>query len=861
MDRRESPPGGEPVPHAEASRRSFDDLPVESTPTHLADELKRDDGELWQLIELLTRSDTPQLLHDVLRGVARLVAADEVSLFAGYSPAVLIAAQGPRIIAEQHEIVDRRLAAAVTTRATITLHPDDIEHAWQIDAATTVRSGLWVPSPPGITAPAVVRVLRLRPEPFPAGSGRLVEIVVQRLAGVLTRMQQRRADQARDTERTQLFLVSASIGQELDFERVAERVVVGVTSVTDFGDATVEVRDDTTLRRVAAFGGGDLEPDAVSPMVRWRTALVDEHRVGELTYRVPMHNALPVDADDSTTIPTSGLVTQLQDRQGDVLGFLTLSRPRTGTEPTEQMVQTIELFARQAQIALVNASLYVEAKRQRDIARTLMRVTAAVSESMDTEEILRICCEAAQEHSVGERASIYLFEHDRVRLATSYGSDAQVPPSARGPLPLDDASLLAGAVRSDHPIVVDDLEADPRYRDAWMVRELGLRSVALYPLRTRADVLGVLVVDSHTTRAHFAEQEAELLPQIAAQAAVALRHSRLHRTTHEQATHNARLAELTTTMTTTFEFEDIFRDIVKAVRSRMDGRSVAVLRVRGRDMHVLGTITDERLWCPSPPQKVSVSDRLREALRMVWKHGTLNVDDVRRHPALMELARPETRAVMLATPLERSETSVLLTVSTTRPDAYGRDEERFVADLVRITRLAVRNADLFVEVSDAANRDSLTGLFNRRVFWEDLQGRLAALDARALALAVVDADNFKQVNDRLGHAAGDAALHHIARQLRRSVRRTDEAYRIGGEEFTVVMPDASEHDALAVMSRALAAVRHSRGNLPPLSVSIGVAVAPQDGRTADALFREADRALLRAKHAGKNRIVLRSQLV
>jgi diguanylate cyclase (GGDEF)-like protein len=832
---------------------------VQSTPAHLADELKRDDGELWQLIELLTRGDAPQLLHDVLRGVASLVAADEVSLYAGYSPAMLIAAQGPRVIAEQHQIIDRRLAAAVTTRATITLDPDDPAQVWKIDADTSIRSGLWVPSPPGITAPAVVRVLRVRPEPFPAGTGRLVEIVARRLAGVLHQMQQQRDEQARDTERTQLFLVSASIAQELDFELVAERVAVGVTSVTDFGDATVEVRNGTTLRRVAAFGGGDLQAAVISPMVQWRSALVEEHRVGELTYRVPMHNGLPVGADDGTTTPTSGLVTQLQDREGDVLGFLTLSRPRTGAEPTEQMVQTIELFARQAQIALVNASLYVEAKRQRDIARTLMRVTAAVSESLETEQILQTCCEAALEHSVGERASIYLLEHGQVRFATSCGDDAQVPPSARGPLAIDEDHLLSKAAQSE-PVIVDDLLADSRFRDTWLVRELGLRSVALYPLRTGAEVLGILVVDSHSTRIHFADHEAELLPQIAAQAAVALRQSRLHRTTREQATHNARLVELTTTMTTTFEFEDIFRGIVDAVRSRMDGHSVAVLRIRGRDMHVLGTITDDRLRCPSPPQQVTVSDRLREALRMVWKHGTLNIDDVRMYPALMELARPETRAVMLAAPLERSESSVLLTVSTTRPDAYSREHERFVADLVRITRLAVRNADLFVEVSDAAQRDPLTGLFNRRVFWEHLQGRLAQLDARTLALAVVDADDFKRVNDRLGHAVGDAALQHIAGRLRRSVRQADEVYRIGGEEFTVVMPDASEHDAHGVMSRTLVAVRKSRQDLPPLSVSVGVAVAPHDGRTADALFREADRTLLRAKHAGKNRIVLRSQV-
>lgn len=823
---------------------------------HVADDLKRDDGELWQLIELLTRCDTPQLLHDVLRKLVALLGADQVAFYAGYAPALLIAAHGRGVFAEQRDMVDRRLAAAMTNYTALVLDPEHDE-PWHIDARTTIRSALWVPSPPSATTPAVVRLLRVRPEPFPPGTRRLVEIVARRLATVLHRLQKQHSEHTRDTERTQLFLVSASIAQVLDFKLVAERVALGVTSVTDFADATVEVRRGTTLRRAAAFGDANLANDVTSATSLWRSALIPENRVGELSYRVPMHNALPATGDDRADA-TAGLVTELRDRDGDVLGYLTLSRPRTGAEPTEQMVQTIELFARQAQIALVNAELYVEAKRQRDIAETLMRVIKAVSQSLETDDILETCCEAAQQHSVGERASIYLLDNDQVSLATSYGLDRQVAPSARGPLPLTDDPLLTDVVTSQTPIIVDDLPASPRYRDAWVTRQLGLRSAAVYALRTGDETPGILVVDSHSTRTHFAAHESELLSQIAAQAAVALRQSHLHRTTREQAAHNARLLELTTTMTTTFEFEAIFTDIVNAVRSRMDGHAISVLRVNGPDLEVLGTITDDRLRCPSPPQRVPLSDELREALRLVWEGGTLRLADVREYPSLSELARPETRAVVLAAPLDRDDSNVLLTVSTTNEAAYSRDHERFLGDLARVTKLAVRNAQLFVEVSEAARRDPLTGLLNRRVFWEHLQARLAGLDGRTLALAVVDADNFKQINDRLGHAVGDAALSHIADRLQRSVRQTDEVYRVGGEEFTVVMPDASDHDAHGVMTRVLTGVRSSRTDLPPLSVSVGIAVAPHDGRAVDALFREADRALLQAKRAGKDRITLRS---
>jgi diguanylate cyclase (GGDEF)-like protein len=126
-----------------------------------------------------------------------------------------------------------------------------------------------------------------------------------------------------------------------------------------------------------------------------------------------------------------------------------------------------------------------------------------------------------------------------------------------------------------------------------------------------------------------------------------------------------------------------------------------------------------------------------------------------------------------------------------------------------------------------------------------------------VALAVIDADDFKAINDRFGHTVGDAVLGHIAERLRTSVRDHGDVYRIGGEEFTVIMPNATADQARRAMQHVGRLIRDDHGELPALSVSAGVAIAPVDGRTADALFREADRALLDAKRRGKDRVELR----
>ena len=660
------------------------------TPDHLADELKRDDSRLWSLIELLTRCDAPQLLHEVVAHLVGLLEADEVALYAGHAPSVLIAADGGEAVSTQHGLVDRRMADALASRTPIALLPEDQDGAWRVGPQTSIRCGLWVPSSDEAMTPAILRVLRVRPEHFPAGTLRLLEIVAKRLAAVLHRIQQQRFDRARDTERTQLLLVSAGIVQELDFELVAERVVLGVTSVTDFADATVEVRHGHTLRRAAVIGNDDLADDVTSDMALWRGALADEDRVGELTYRVPLRNALPAEPTDEGTDIFSGLVTQLLDRHGDVLGFLTLSRPRTGAAPTEQMVQSIELFARHAQIALANQSLYAEARRHRNIAQALAVVTGMVSQSLDPDEVLRTCCEAAQTYSVGERAAIYLIDqHGHVTLAVAYGQDSDVPPSARGPLLVADDPLLTDALHSTEPVVVNDLTSSARYATSWTSQELGLRSVAVCALRAADTTLGILLLDSHTGQVQFARDEAELLSQIAGQAVVALRQASLHAQTREHAARTTQLLELTAAMTTAVDFEAIFERIINAVRSRMDGPAISLLRIDEHVIQVLATTTGARMRCPSPPQRLPLSAELRAALQPVWERRSLRVDDVRVYPTLTQIARPETRSVVLAAPLERGETDMLLTVSTTKVAAFTSADERYLADLVRVIKLAV----------------------------------------------------------------------------------------------------------------------------------------------------------------------------
>lgn len=171
---------------------------------------------------------------------------------------------------------------------------------------------------------------------------------------------------------------------------------------------------------------------------------------------------------------------------------------------------------------------------------------------------------------------------------------------------------------------------------------------------------------------------------------------------------------------------------------------------------------------------------------------------------------------------------------------------------------AVEAARLFAQAAALSTTDALTGLGNRRHLDEDLHLELqrSARSGQALALLLLDLDDFKKVNDTLGHQQGDLVLQQVAQILTAGVRAGDSVYRYGGEELVVLLRETDGRGAwlLAERLRESVAASFAGNQRLGLTVSGGVAVAPDHGATAHALLGAADAALYAAKDAGRNRV-------
>jgi diguanylate cyclase (GGDEF)-like protein len=233
---------------------------------------------------------------------------------------------------------------------------------------------------------------------------------------------------------------------------------------------------------------------------------------------------------------------------------------------------------------------------------------------------------------------------------------------------------------------------------------------------------------------------------------------------------------------------------------------------------------------------------------------TTAIDDLTTVPLLAALAaRRPAAASLCATPLgAHGQRLGMLVALAQRPFSFLPQDVATLELFAEQASIALFNAKLYAAQEEMATRDPLTGLRNHREFHETVEQELgrSRRSAARFSVALLDLDGFKSVNDSSGHAAGDRLLHDVGGALEAAARAGDVAFRIGGDEFAILLPDSGADEAEAAVRRIVAA---GAAVDERIGVSWGVATWPADGRGKDEVIATADERLYEMKHARGSR--------
>ena len=407
------------------------------------------------------------------------------------------------------------------------------------------------------------------------------------------------------------------------------------------------------------------------------------------------------------------------------------------------------------------------------------------------------------------------------------------------------------------PLLVYDAAADPRgaiIPGTPLVDE----SMVVVPMCFEGSVIGVVTL-SKLGLHQFDERDLRLMGILADAAATAVESSRALSAMRRRTDELASLLEMSSALAQTLEPRAV-ADLIATHIARATGADSCVIGYWERNADHLET------WGVYPPDRgkqyavdrdLHSAPELRRALtsRSVVE---VDLDDPKCSEAARALLTAYGHAAVLLVPVVVKGHSIgLIKILSTERLTIDEAQLQLVLAMTNEAGMALENARLYAATRALADRDPLTDFYNHRY----LHGRLgeeilrASRAQRPLGLLMIDLDDFKLVNDALGHQMGDRVLRWAADLIRSTLRESDVPARYGGDEFAVILPEADGQAAGAVTQRLQHAFAEATFNTPdhreiPIGLSIGQSSFPADARSPGDLIAVADRALYQAKRAG-----------
>lgn len=541
---------------------------------------------------------------------------------------------------------------------------------------------------------------------------------------------------------------------------------------------------------------------------------------------------------------------------GETLGLVILEHTSEDAY-TNQHREVLEALAGQVALIFQNIRLRTHMETRLARERRLNEMMRAITSELDLPLILQQVVRMAAELLQADGGALGLLSPDQHSLEYAYLYN--LPQSLREQPELRNQGPSWSVLDTGQSISIEDYPAHPGALPAWV--QAGLHACLVAPVTAVEEQLGVLWLFQSEAGHVFNVSDLAVVELIGRQAGIAIQNVRLFELERQRADEFEALRATLADISAELELSRLLGSILE--------RASQLLLATGGELGRFIPETQEIEILTSHNMSgdyKGVRLKLGEgAMGKVVKTGeALIIDDYQVWEGRsQQFAKSPCRAVMAAPLVVRGRMLGAISIMDTRPDHHFTPTDLNLLILfAQQAAVAVDNASLFDNVQRLATLDSLTGLFNRRHFF-DLARReyeRAVRYGHPLSAVMLDIDRFKRVNDTYGHAAGDHVLQSVARLLREKLREVDILARYGGEEFVILLPNTTLQGARQVAERLHHSVSkleiHSNGARIQVTISLGVSQLGTRCPSLDALLECADQALYTAKQSGRDQVMV-----
>jgi len=444
--------------------------------------------------------------------------------------------------------------------------------------------------------------------------------------------------------------------------------------------------------------------------------------------------------------------------------------------------------------------------------------------------------------------------------------------------PVEDNPMGKLKLRQDSPIVTwlkqksnilpeRNLAIFPEFQSIWEEEreEIRLAGVKIFvPLINRGELVAVLAISESRDGRLYAVEDIDLLEFVTTQVAASMEKEYLYERLREQDEEITMVNRLTTIMTSSVSIQMIFEGFAQELKKVVSIDWASIALIEGDELYFMAlSSTMGSAW--QAEEKIPL-----EGTATQWvcqeKKG-LYEPDLKRHRRFWtgEYHLQQGSRSIVYLPLIVTDRSIgSLILASRKPDAYSRGQIKLLEKVALQVAAPIENAQLYGRMEQRARIDELTGLFNRRHFEERLKEEIPRhfRYGNEFSVLLLDLDNFKSYNDMHGHPAGDILLSQIGKIIKSSIRDADQAFRYGGDEFAVILPQTAKDDAYVVAERVRGQIAGGmEKEAVTVTCSIGLASYPSDGMIPGELITVADTALYYAKRTGGNRVYLSSKIL